>query len=235
MIQDTASLRKRLEHIWESPNFVPFFEKYSKRKPLQIKKGNIIFYEGDQPDRLYFIKQGFVKMYHMSKEGRDAIIYLHGPGSVMGVRALTSQDQALKHNAEAITDVEIITIPRKEYLDILTEHPEFLVDLLHIFIDRLNYTERKLEGFILADTTARVASFLYDCAVRFGKKQGNHIILPLPLTHQRIAEFVGSFRETVTGALNRLSKDGVIQIERSKITIPNLKKLHKYTQNSKTA
>ena len=234
MIQDSKTiLRRRLERIREPAKFSTLFETYSKRPPLSIKKGNIIFYEGDQPDRLYFIKEGYVKMYHASEEGRDAIIYLYGPGSLLGVRALTSQDQALKHNAEAITDVKIITVTRKDYLGMIVDNPEFLIDLLHIFIDRLNYTERKLEGFILADAVARVSSFLSDCAARFGKKQGKKVILPLPLTHQLISEFVGSFRETVTNALSRLEKDKIIKLERGKVTILDLRKLNKYALPSK--
>ncbi|MBI2190150.1 MAG: Crp/Fnr family transcriptional regulator, partial [Candidatus Levybacteria bacterium] len=157
MDADKQKLKTRLEKIWQQPDFTSFFQKYAKRPPLNIKKGNIIFYQGDQPDRIYFVKEGFVKLYRMSEEGKDTVIYLYGPGSILGVRALTSQDERLRHNAEAITDSEIITMSRKEYLDLVLEHPEYLVDLLHVFIERLNYTERKLEGFILTDATARVA------------------------------------------------------------------------------
>lgn len=226
MDADKQKLKTRLEKIWQQPDFTSFFQKYAKRPPLNIKKGNIIFYQGDQPDRIYFVKEGFVKLYRMSEEGRDSIIYLYGPGSILGVRALTSEDERLRHNAEAITDSEIITMSRKEYLDLVLEHPEYLVDLLHVFIERLNYTERKLEGFILTDATARVANFLSDCARRFGIRRNNHIAIPLPLTHQRIAEFVGSFRETATVALNRLQKEKIVKVERGKITILDLKKLN---------
>lgn len=233
MTEDPAKIKKRLDSIWESPNFASFFESYSKRTPINIKKGSIIFYEGDQPDRLYFLKEGFIKMYHSSEEGRDAIIYLFGPGSLLGVRALTSEDRALRHNAEAITDAKIISISRRDYLNLLAEHPEHLVDLLHIFISRLNYTERKLEGFILADTTARVANFLYDTATRFGRKRGKEVLLPIPFTHQLVAEFVGAFRETVTNSLNKLAKENIIKIERSKIIILSVSKLKKQARSSK--
>lgn len=218
-------LKARLDKIWQQPDFTSFFAKYSKRPPLTIKKGNIIFYEGDQPERLYFIKEGFVKIYHMSEEGRDAIIYLYGPGSALGIRALTSQDRCLKHTAEAVTDVKIITIARSEYLSAVEEHPEYLIDLLHLFVERLNHTEKKLEGFILANTEARLANFLSDFAVRFGIKKDGKILLPIPLTHQLIAEFIGSVRETVTIAINRLVKENIIGPQHSKITVLDLKKL----------
>lgn len=227
--QPTSSLAARLNTIWKSPDFPSFFEKFSKRAPHKVKKGSIIFYEGDQPNKIYFIKNGFVKMYRVAENGRDSIIYLYGPGSILGVRALTSKDEALKHDAEALTDVEIMTINRAEYLEILTKHPEYIIDLLHVFIQRLNYTERKLEGFILTDTIARVANFLCDCAHRFGEKKDGDIILPIPLTHQRIAEFVGAFRETVTIAINKLENEKIITVKKGQVTIHDPGRLEKKT------
>lgn len=225
-----SPLSKRLTNIWQTPDFLAFFEKYSKRKPLKIKKGGNVFYEGDQPNKLYCIKSGFVKMFRVSESGRDSIIYLYGPGNMMGIRALTSKDEALRHDAQALTDVEVITISREDYLTALEKNPELIVDLMHVFIGRLNYTERKLEGFVLTDTTARVASFLLDCAIRFGEKKGKNIYLPIPLTHQLIADFVGAFRETVTIAINKLEKEKLFTIDKKKVVIHNIKKLEDKTQ-----
>jgi len=218
----------RLENIWRKQDFSSFLKKFSTRPHLRIRAGNTIFYEGDQPEKLYFIKEGFVKLYRTSEEGRDTIIYLYGPGSVLGVRALTGKDRLLRHSAEALTEVTVVTIPRDEFIKAASEHPEILIDILHVFIERLNYTERKLEGFILTDSTARVASFLSDLAKRFGVRKNGKIDLPLSLTHQRIAEFVGSFRETVTISVNRLKKEGILKDDRGKITILDIKKLNEH-------
>ena len=218
-------LRRRLDKIWETPNFSPFFKEYTKRSPIAIKAGRTVFFEEDEPGRLYFIKSGFIKLYRTSPEGRSTVVYLYGPGSILGLRALTSRDKKLKHTAEAMTDIEITTVAENDYFDAISENPEYIIDLLHAFIERLNYTERKLEGFILTDTTARVAAFLYDLAIRFGKKADDRITLPLPLTHQTIAEFVMAFRETVTVAMNRLRKDGIVMDNRGKVSILDLKKL----------
>ncbi len=228
MDQTQTKLSKKLSKIWEAGDFASFFEKYATRAPLKIKSGDTIFYEGDEPGKLYFVKSGFVKMFRMSPEGRSTVIYLYGPGSLIGVRALTSPDKQLRHTAEAITDTEIVTIPEANYLKALEENPEYILDLLHVFIDRLNLTERKLEGFILTDTTARVASFLYDLEERFGIKTDGKILIPLPLTHQTISEFVGAFRETVTVAVNRLIKEGILEDKRGKIVILDLPKLKQH-------
>ena len=223
---DNIKLTERLLKIWQPADFTHFFDKFSKKGPILIKKGTVLFNEAQPLDRLYFIKEGFVKLYRLSDKGRESVIYLYGSGQILGIRALTSEDECAKHYAEAITDLKIITVSRKEYFEAVSNHPEYLLDLLHVFIDRLNYTEKKLAGFILTDTIARVAFFLSDCAGRFGEKKDGKIELPLSLTHQRISEFVGSFRETVTVALQKLEKEGTISINRGKVAILNLKKLH---------
>ena len=233
MITNNQKLHERLSKIWEKPDFVSFFEKVVKKKPHFVKKGTVLFNYGDETGKLFFIKDGFVKMYRLSEDGRETIIYLYGPGNMLGVRALTSSDEAYSHTAEALTDMQIIAISRKEYLEILASNPEYIIDLLHIFISRLNYTERRLEGFITTDTTTRVANFLSDIARRFCKKDfyaktNKKITLPVKLTHQRISEFVGSVRETVTEAMAKLEKEKILETKNGKITILNLKKLDDY-------
>lgn len=222
-------LQKRLENLWQPPDFTEFFQKIIERKPHVIKKGTIIFNEGDPLNRLYFIHEGFVKLYRVSEEGRDSTSYLLGPGYVLGIRALTSHDECAKHNAEALTDLQVLTISHKEYFETVANHPEFLVDLLHTFIDRLNYTEQKLEGFMLTDATARVANFLLETAQRFCIEQKEPIVLTLKLTHQLIADFVGSFRETVTLSLHKLEEEKIITNNKGTITIINLQKLKDYS------
>ena len=222
----TNNLQDRLQKIWQKPNYPDLFQKISKRDPHRLRKNSIIFNDGDPLDRLYCISEGFVKLFRLSDEGKETTIYLYGPGDVLGIRALTSQDECAKHTAEALTDLKILTVSRKEYLDALTQEPSYLLDLLHLFINRLNYTEKKLEAFIVTDTKARIAIFLDDCVTRFCPNTLGPSTLPLPLTHQRIAEFVGSFRETVTLALQKLEKERILSSNKSIITILKPELLH---------
>lgn len=225
MEEAKRKLTSRLEKIWEAPNLYSFFKKYSKQKPHLVKKGTVLFNSGDPLSGIYFIKSGFIKLYRVSDDGRDTVIYLTGSGNLLGLRALISKDARAHHYTEALTDCQIINMTREELFQILSAHPEHLVDLGYAFIERLNHAERRVEGFISSDTKERIANFLLDITLRFGKKSGNNILLPLPLTHQRIAEFVGAYRETVTLAVNELEEMGVIKNQRGKITIINLNKL----------
>jgi CRP/FNR family transcriptional regulator len=235
MADNPQTFNARLSHIWESPNFFSLVAAI-KRPPVSIKKGRILFSDGDVLERLHYIQEGFVKLYRVSEEGKETISYLYGPGYVVGLRALLSKDKIAKHNAEALTDLKVISISHGEYFDIVSKYPAFIIDLTHYFMDRLESTERTIEGFIATDVATRVAYFLLDFATRFSKTtKSQAVILPLPLTHQRIAEFIGSSREAVTLSIQRLEKDGVLTIEKGKVTINKLLKLQKYAQiNKKT-
>lgn len=220
-----TNLKERLSRIWERPDFFAFFEKFA-RPPRLIKKGTVICNPGDPLQGVYFIKEGYIKLYEISENGKETIIYLTGPGNMLSLRAIVSKEHTAHQYAEAITDVILYTMAMQEFFAVLLAHPEHIADLLHVLVDRLNHAERRIEGFIAGDVTTRVANFLYDSALRFGKTYDNQVILPVELTHQRISEFVGSFRETVTLALSRLQKEKLIKVSRAKITIFDLEKLH---------
>lgn len=225
MNEDREQLKKRLERIWEKPDLFAFFKTHAK-PPRHIKKGTVLFNPGDPLQGIYFIEEGFIKLYEISEEGKETIIYLTGPGNMLSLRATVSKEQKAHQYTEAITDVKLYTMTMEEFRDVLLNHPEHLVDLVHVVIDRLNHAERRVEGFIAGDVTIRVANFLYDAAERFGQRLDGGISFPIAFTHQRIAEFVGSFRETVTLALNKLQKEGLIKMSRGKIVILILEELH---------
>lgn len=234
MQYDSRKLQSRLLRLWEPPDFFNIFAKYATHSPHVVKKRTVLFNQGDPLTFLYFINKGFVKLYQVSEEGRETIIYLSCPGDVLGLRSLTSKSATAHHFGETLTEAVISYISHKDFFKVASHHPELLVDFMHIFIKRLNHAERRLEGYITTDTTTRVASFLYDCADRFGKKDTNGITLPLPLTHQRISEFVGAFRETVTIALHRLEEDKVLETKRGNIIILDMKKLYRHANPHKT-
>ena len=229
MDKQKKELRDRLDRVWDPANFTSLFSEPNAPPVQFIKKGTIIFNTGDPLGRLYLIKEGFLKIYRLSEEGRETTSYLLGPGELLGLRTLLSKDDRTMHTAEAMTALRVQTISRKEAFERILNDPEILIELLQAYRDRLALTEKKFESFIYASTTPRVAIFLADCAKKFGIRKGKDIEIGLELTHQRIAEFVGAFRETVTLSLHRLEDEGIIRVNRGKVTVLNLEKLTDYT------
>lgn len=232
MTHEEKELRDRLSHFWEAPDFSPIFAT-KERKPHHMKKGTLLFNEGDPVSRMYYIHEGFIKTYRISEDGRDTMNYIIGPKHMLGFRSLLSKEHESQYSAEAITDLIIYSLSHDEYLESVAKHPVLLVDLIHAYAEGLSYTERKLEGFIYSSTTSRVAIFLADCARRFGKHKKSGVSIPFQLTHQKIADFVGSFRETVTLAINKLEEESILEIQRGDVIIYDMKKLQKYASFGK--
>ncbi|MBI2442826.1 MAG: Crp/Fnr family transcriptional regulator [Candidatus Levybacteria bacterium] len=229
MDEQKRKLKERLDRVWDPPDFTSLFSEPDAPPVQFVKKGSVLFNTGDPLGRLYLIREGYLKIYRLSEEGRETTSYLLGPGQLLGIRTLLSKDDRTLHAAEAVTPLKVQTISRKECFDRIANNPEILVELLQAYRDRLALTEKKFESFIYASTTPRVAIFLADCAEKFGIKVKNEIEIGLELTHQRIAEFVGAFRETVTLSLHRLEDEGIIRVNRGRVTVLDLQKLTDYT------
>src|SRR5207253_1952436 len=114
MSDSSQTFADRLSQIWEPPNFFSLFAAM-KRPAARMKKGRILFSDGDMLERLHYIQEGFVKLYRTSEDGKETITYLYGPGYVVGLRALLSKDKIAKHNAEALTDLQVVSITHSEY------------------------------------------------------------------------------------------------------------------------
>src|SRR3989344_3362291 len=145
MGENRELLKKRLDTIWERPDLFLFFKTHAKNPSRLIKKGTILFNPGDPLQGIYFIEEGFIKLYEISEEGKETIIYLTGPGNMLSIRATISKEQKAHQYTEAITDVKLYTMTMEEFREVLLNHPEHLVDLVHIVVDRLNHAERRVE------------------------------------------------------------------------------------------
>lgn len=229
---DPETLFAEIARISDPPQFAACFATHSSRPSLALKKGSVLFYEGDHAAKFYLIKKGFIKLSRATHEGRESIVYLYGPGSLPGMGVLMSKTLTYTNTAEALTDCQIAVIDFDRFIIALSQDPVYIVELLRAYAQRLRYAERQLEIFVLTNVTARIAHFFYESSVRYGVTRRNKMIFPLKLSHQRIADFVGSYRETVTISMKKLVKARAITYNRGDITITDLNKLKSISRKS---
>jgi CRP-like cAMP-binding protein len=119
------------------------------------------------------------------------------------------------HNtfAEAVEDCTICVMSRNDLERLILSKPQVALRILEITGRRLREAEERLENMAFKGIPARLASLL----LRLAQEQGSNDITGL--THQDLAESVGTYRETATQVLNDLKADGYIEIGRKRITI----------------
>ena len=181
----------------------------------KMPKGRV-FYRPEEPGEVLFIlKEGRVQLYRISPEGKKLVISTLGPHTLFGEMALLG---AMMHNtfAEALEDCHICVMSRTDLERLIINKPQVAVRILEVTGKRLREAEERLENMAFKGIPARLANLLLRLADEQGSEPGNEIV---GLTHQDLAESVGTYRETATQVLNDLKADGLIEIGRKRITV----------------
>jgi CRP-like cAMP-binding protein len=172
-----------------------------------------VFYRPEEPGEVLFIlKEGRVQLYRISPEGKKLVITTLGPHTLFGEMALLGTKM---HNtfAEAIDDCLICVMSRTDLERLILNKPQVALRILEVTGKRLREAEERLENMAFKGIPARLASLL----LRLSEEQGNDEIAGL--THQDLAESVGTYRETATQVLNDLKAQGLIEIGRKRIKV----------------
>jgi CRP-like cAMP-binding protein len=179
---------------------------------VTVQKGKIFYRPEDTGEVIFILKQGVVQLYRISSEGKKLVIYTLRDGSMFGEMSLLGQRM---HNtfAEAITDCTICVMSRSDMEHLVLTRPQVALRFLEITGNRLRETEEQLEALAFKSISSRLAALLLRLA-----GDGNEVA---GLTHQDMAEMIGTYRETTTQTLNDMKADGIVKIGRRRITIVN--------------
>lgn len=189
-----------------------------------VPRGRVFYQPEDVSEVLFLIKEGRVQLYRISPEGKKLVIATLGPGTIFGEMALLGQQM---HNtfAEALDDCLILVMSRADLERLILNKPSVGLRMLEITGRRLSDAEARLQDMAFKGIPARLASLLLRLAA---ERNTNDI---LGLTHQDLAETIGTYRETATQVLNELKAQGLIEIGRKRITILDPERLARVAQS----
>lgn len=185
-----------------------------------FNKKNIIFHEGDYGDTLYIIKAGRIKIAKISIDGREKTLTILQVGDFFGEMAIFD-NLPRSASAEAIDhEVRLLSTSKSDFERLIHENPSIALMIMRDLTRRIRQVNQQVEDLAFKDVHGRVASTLYNLLTADkGKEDKEQKTLQLRMTHQDLANMVGSSRETVTRALNRLQDEGIIAISHQQITV----------------
>ncbi len=184
------------------------------------ERNKTIFFPGDPAERVYFLTKGAVKLSRVYEAGEEITVALLRENSVFGVLSLITGDRSDRfYHAVAFTPVELISIQVDQMNQALKEHPELSTMMLRGLSSRILQTEMMIETLAHRDMGSRLVSFLLILCRDFGMPGSEGITVDLKLSHQAIAEAIGSTRVTVTRLLGDLREQEMISIHKKKITV----------------
>jgi CRP/FNR family transcriptional regulator len=196
--------------------------------PAHVPSGARLFGEAEPGNTVYVVCSGQVKLSCTSKEGKILILKIAMPGDVLGLSAVITGSH-YEVTAETMEPTQIKAIPRHDFLDFLQKHGE--VSLNSAKLLSTEYKDAFIDARRLALSTSasgRLASVMLEWgrAASCGKPE---MKFNMRLTHEELADMIGSTRETVTRALSRFKKEGIIEIHGVSILILSPEKLEMLT------
>jgi CRP/FNR family transcriptional regulator, cyclic AMP receptor protein len=173
----------------------------------------IFINEGDVSDSLYIILSGRVKVYSANETGKEVIFNVHGPGDYIGEMSLDGEPRSA--SAMTLEPTSCSVVSGKQLREFIALHPDFAIHLIHKLIRRARVVSENLKSLALLDVYGRIARLLLELA----EADGDKMVIKQKLTHQDIADRVGSSREMVTRILKDLTAGGYLSMQEKIITV----------------
>ena len=194
----------------------------------------VIFGEGMPSTALYLVCHGAVKVYHADRFGREHILEVAGPGALLG--ELSLGDDIMSASAEAITEAQVLLLPRERIAGFIERHPESGIRLLAALSRELAVARHQVRELALKSAESRLAGLLLKLAGANcdAVTRGQHV--RLTYTRREMAEMIGVSTETAIRLLAALRRKGAIDADRRDIVIIDVERLvHIAQRNDPTA
>lgn len=187
------------------------------------KKGQVVFYEGNQPQGLYCIYSGKVKIHKLGDNGKEQIVRFAKTGNVIGYRALLDMNNYYA-TATALEKTFICFFPKSVYLNLLMKNPEFSMKTIKMLSSDLKIAEQLVINMAQKHVRERIAESLLLLKDFFGMEEDRTTINTV-LTREDIGNVAGTTTETSIRVLSDFNKSKIIKLVGKKIKILNNREL----------
>ncbi len=184
------------------------------------RKNQLIFLEEDTGHYMYIVIAGKVKVTKATDTGKESLLAIHQAGDFFGEMALLD-GKTSPATVSAMEDCKLISISSADFHGVLMHNEKFVRQIIQVLCARVRQAWGQLQGLSYSNAEARIRGGLLELSRRHGVVDSRGVIINLKITHQELAEMVGTARETVTRTLALLQQKGTIQMEQRRIIVTN--------------
>ncbi len=183
----------------------------------------------DMGDAMFIILDGSVKVSLFSENGREVILDIIEKGGFFGEMSIIDK---MPRSANIITTDKTTTImiKRNDFMNLLMQYPNMSINILKELVGRLRKADDVINSLSIHDVLGRISRFITKIFISNEVPLVTGAVVDFSFTHKDIAARVGTTRESVTRALNKMLEKHILSLEDKKLTIYNTNKLMKYFQ-----
>ena len=195
---------------------------------IEAPKGEYVYFEAYNHNKLYFIKEGYIRIGYIDDEGNEIIKEIIQEGEIFGQLTLEKNNLHGEFAQAYKSDVSLCAFTIDDFRKLLLKRPELTLKYSKQVGAKLRQVENRLLNLLNKDVKTRLINFLWQLVQQYlVNAQGPNLKIPNHLTHEDIAHLIGSSRQTVTTILNELSAEGLITWGRQSLTFPDVNKIQK--------
>lgn len=194
-----------------------------------FKKKDLIFTEGNNPNYLYFLETGKVKIFRSHEYGKELIISLCKKGDFFGYTALLDETPYLE-SAEALEDCTVVQIPKEDFYALLNNNHGVMKRFVKLLSNEVLEKEEQLLKMAYSSVKKRVAEALLLLEKRYKENAADKF--SISISREDLANIVGTATESLIRTLSDFKEEKLIEIKGSNITISDSTKLEKYLKGN---
>ena len=189
-----------------------------------VKKGEVIFEEGENVNGIFCVKDGVCKLTKLSPNGKDHIVKLVTKGELLGQRSMISEEP-VNLSAVALEDMQVCFIPKSEIMGFFDKNNQFSMNVMRTICGDLKESDDHVVNMAQKTVKQRLAETLIYLQDTFGKNEDDS--LKIQLTRDELASMIGTATESCIRLLSDFNKLGLIELKAKKITLKNIPQLKK--------
>lgn len=188
----------------------------------KYKKKQIIYTEGNHPNRLYYVVKGKVKAYKTNDDGKELVTELYSAGDFFGYIAML-EGTVYKDTAEAMEETDLSVIPKEDFDNLLNNNTEVSKKFIQLLAKNISEKENQLLGLAYNSLRKKVAEALLLLQKKYQENKDENF--SITISRESLATIAGTATESLIRTLSDFRTEKLIDIQDGSIVIVNEKKL----------
>jgi CRP/FNR family transcriptional regulator, cyclic AMP receptor protein len=194
----------------------------------EVLKDHYVYFEAYNHNKIYFAKQGYIKIGFIDEEGQEKVKEIIQPGDFFGQFTLEKDNLNGEFAKAYKNNISLCSFAVEDFEKLLQRRPDMALKYTKWVGFKLRKIQNRLSNLLNKDVKKRLESFLWQMVEQTpGDHKEGKFCLPNFMTHEDIAGLIGSSRQTVTTILNQLETENLLTYNRNQICFPDVKDLQK--------
>jgi CRP-like cAMP-binding protein len=168
-------------------------------------------------ERVYMIKEGRVRLYHITANGQEVTTAVLVPGQLFGLGALFGKGGDATF-AEALDDTVICDAAAQDFINMMARHPVLMAKVMMAMARQMLRLESTIESIVSRPVAARLADLLITLAEQAERSSSGAILVP-SYSHEEMGKMIGATRESVSRTLGDWRRAGIITMQGRRILV----------------